>query len=82
MDISLSAKTLDILRSEYKLSPRQLEIAKLIVEGQMANSKIAAVLGTTTGTVRQHIHLLYLKMGVDCKGSLLLKLLNVELRDL
>lgn len=46
-----------------KLSRRQQEILSLIARGH-SNQEIAGQLGLTTGTVKQHIYVLYRKLGV------------------
>ena len=45
------------------LSPRQEEILRLLTQGR-SNKEIAAALGLTDGTVKQHLHLLFRKLGV------------------
>ena len=45
------------------LSPRQQEILRLLTQGR-SNKEIAAALGLTDGTVKQHLHQLFRKLGV------------------
>ena len=48
----------------YRLSPRQLEVAKLVVHGRR-NAQIAAELDIKPGTVASYIFNIMLKMHVD-----------------
>jgi DNA-binding CsgD family transcriptional regulator len=45
------------------LSPRQQQILQLL-SGGMSNKEIARTLGLTAGTVKQHVHALFRKLGV------------------
>jgi DNA-binding NarL/FixJ family response regulator len=44
------------------LSPREREVALLVARG-LANKEIARELGLTAGTVKQHVHHIFLKVG-------------------
>jgi DNA-binding NarL/FixJ family response regulator len=44
------------------LSPREREVALLVARG-LANKEIARELGLSDGTVKQHVHNIFLKLG-------------------
>jgi DNA-binding NarL/FixJ family response regulator len=44
------------------LSPREREVALLVARG-LANKEIALELGLSVGTVKQHVHHIFLKLG-------------------
>lgn len=47
-----------------KLSPREKEILKYLVRGE-SNKKIAQAMGIGEQTVKNHLRLIYLKLGVE-----------------
>ena len=53
------------------LTPRELEIVRLVAEG-LRNKDIAARLSITEGTVKVHLHKAYDKLGVDSRLELML----------
>lgn len=55
--------------SSYALSPREEEIARLLLKG-WANKEIAASLGISYGTVKNHIYALYGKLGIKSRYEL------------
>lgn len=54
-----------------KLSPREREIAELVVKG-VRNQEIAAMLGIAPGTVKIHLHRIYEKLGVASRADLVI----------
>jgi DNA-binding CsgD family transcriptional regulator len=60
------------------LSPRELEIALLLASG-LTNKEVAARLVIANRTVRNTITHIYAKLGVQSRGALILKLLNLGL---
>lgn len=60
------------IQKHYKLSPRELEIAKLVCGG-ISNIQIAEKLKISSGTVKTHIRNIYRKVRVSNKLVLLLK---------
>ncbi|MGB7008298.1 MAG: LuxR C-terminal-related transcriptional regulator, partial [Pseudolabrys sp.] len=52
-----------------KLTPREQEVMELVVRGEM-NKTIAAVLGTTERTIKEHRGRLMRKMGVRSLAEL------------
>jgi DNA-binding NarL/FixJ family response regulator len=49
------------------LSPREREVALLVARG-LANKEIARELGLSNGTVKLHVHKIFLKLG-DTKAA-------------
>jgi len=47
-----------------KLSPRELEVLQLVVDGQ-SNPEIAATLYLSLGTVKTHLRSIFNKLGVE-----------------
>lgn len=63
------------LRRRFKITPRELEIAKLICLG-MVNEEIANHLKISSGTVKVHIRNLYRKTWVENKILMLLRFIE------
>ncbi len=49
---------------ENKLTPREIEVLRLVAKG-FTNQTIAKMLYTTTGTVNLHVHHIIQKLGVS-----------------
>ena len=64
------------LADKYMLSPRELEIARLICQGAR-NQDIAENLDIASGTVKSHLQNIYRKVRVNSKVKLLLSFLVV-----
>jgi two-component system nitrate/nitrite response regulator NarL len=54
-----------------QLAPIECEAAALAASG-LSNKQIARVLGFTEGMVKQHLHRVYVKLGVQRHGLLVL----------
>jgi len=63
----LSKKEFKAFQEKFKLSPRQAELAAYIIEGCDSNAELARRTGLTTGTVKVHLHSLFMRMGVGSK---------------
>lgn len=50
-------------KSSALLSSRETEVMNLVVQG-LANKEIGRLLHITTGTVEQHLHHIFVKLGV------------------
>lgn len=61
----------------YKLSPREMEVITLIIEGK-SNTKIGEILFICNSTVKSHITSIYRKMDVTNRAGLLHKLNNCD----
>jgi DNA-binding NarL/FixJ family response regulator len=59
------------IQRKYLMSPRELEIAKLVCRG-LSNDQIASDLTISTGTVKTHLRNIYLKVRVNSKINMLL----------
>ena len=70
--ILLDEKHWSYIQRWYHISPRELEIAKLVCHG-LSNKEIAEALHIRQGTVKTHIKNIYLKIHVKNKVSLLLR---------
>ncbi|MBE0534949.1 MAG: helix-turn-helix transcriptional regulator [Phycisphaerae bacterium] len=62
----------DYLQRRYKITPRELEVAKLICRG-CGNEEIAETLRITIGTVKVHVRNIYRKTWVENKILMLLR---------
>ena len=51
------------------LSPRECEVALMVARG-LANKDIALELGLSEGTVKQHVHHIFLKLGMRRRNLL------------
>lgn len=49
---------------QNKLTPREIEVLRLVAKG-LTNQTIAKMLYTTTGTVNLHVHHIIQKLGVS-----------------
>lgn len=58
---------------QQRLSPRELEIARLIASG-MSNKSIGAVLDISTWTVAAHIRRIFAKLGVVTRAAMVARL--------
>jgi len=52
------------------LSPREREVALLVARG-LANKEIARELGLSLGTVKLHVHSIFLKLGMQSRHTLI-----------
>ena len=54
----------------YKvLTPREREVALLVARG-LSNKQVARELGLSTGTVKQHLHTIFQKLGAKNRHAL------------
>jgi two-component system nitrate/nitrite response regulator NarP len=58
------------------LSRREEEIAALIYRRGLSNKEIANQLGLTEGTVKLHVHSIFLKLGARSRAELILLLMT------
>jgi DNA-binding NarL/FixJ family response regulator len=56
------------------LTTRETEILMVAGTCDLSNKEIAAQLGITEGTVKNHLHTIYTKLGVSSRLSLMLRL--------
>jgi len=66
-----NAKQWEYLKKCWHLTPREVQIAKLICTG-LDNSRIGRKLGISYNTVRAHLVNIFRKMGVKGKAGLIL----------
>ena len=59
------------IQRKYQMSPRELEIAKLVCRG-LSNDQIASDLIISSGTVKTHLRNIYRKVRVNNKLNMLL----------
>lgn len=67
-------------QSTPKLSPRQLEILRLLLQGQ-SNKAIARRLDIAEGTVKAHLWAVYQALGVSSRGQAMFKVHQLGLLD-
>ena len=58
-----------------QLSPRQRDVLRLLIQGK-PYKVIARDLSVGLGTVHSHLHVLYLKLGVNSQHELMAKLMQ------
>lgn len=58
-----------ILRDRYNLTRREIEVARLLAEGE-TNLEVAAALGVSAPTARHHTESVMLKLGVNARGKI------------
>ena len=68
--MKLSEASRNEIKAEYRLSPRELELLDLILEGVDSNAKLAERMHLRTGTVKQYMHVLLAKFRVSSKVGL------------
>ncbi len=73
--VLLDSRRWDYLQRRYKITPRELEIAKLVCQG-LSNEQIAGCLKIRTGTVKVHIRNIYRKTWVENKILMLLRFIE------
>jgi DNA-binding CsgD family transcriptional regulator len=64
-----------IVQKRYHMTPRELEIARLICRG-MSNEEIAEAVNIKYGTVKTHIRNIYRRIHVKSKVAMLLRFLD------
>jgi len=70
--ILLDEKHWSYIQRRYHISPRELEVAKLVCQG-LSNQEIAEALRIRQGTVKTHIKNIYRRIRVKNKVALLLR---------
>jgi len=70
--ILLDERHWSYIQRRYHISPRELEVAKLVCHG-LNNREIADALGIRQGTVKTHIKNIYRRIHVKNKVALLLR---------
>jgi len=58
-----------LLRERYNLTSREIEVARLLAEGE-TNLEVAAALGVSAATARHHTESVMLKLGVSARGKI------------
>lgn len=69
--MKLSDETRNKLRVEYRLSPREVELVDLILEGIDSNARLAERMGIATSSAKAYVHDLYAKCRVSSKVALI-----------
>lgn len=64
---------LSAFKDRYHLSPREIQVAELVLRGYR-NSQIAGALGITSATTKKHLSRIFDKVGVDSRALLVGKL--------
>jgi len=63
----VTARQLMQIKTLYGLSPREMEIVVLLLNGVDSNKEIADKLGVTVGTAKHYLHILFCKIRVNSK---------------
>lgn len=72
-----SSSALDAAAAQYRLSAREREIARLLIEGYAALN-VAALLELSENTVRTYVRRLYKKLNVSNRADLVCRLLTAR----
>lgn len=71
----LSDEHWQYIRKQYCMSPRELQVAKLVCQG-FSNEEIANSLKITQGTIKTHIRNIYRRIRVKNKIEMLLRFVD------
>jgi DNA-binding CsgD family transcriptional regulator len=74
--MDLKAKEWDYLRKTWHLTPREIQVAKLVCKG-LDNDQIVQKLHIEYNTVRAHLGNMFRKVGVRGKATLILEFVAV-----
>jgi DNA-binding CsgD family transcriptional regulator len=72
----LSGKQWQYVKRCYRLSPREIEVARLVCSG-FGNDEVAVRLKITGGTVKTHLRNIYRRVRVNNKIELLLRFVEM-----
>ena len=75
----LDEKEWSYLQKQYHMSPRELQVAKLVCQG-FNNEEIGKALKIKPGTVKTHLRNVYRTVRVENKITLLLKFLDAAVK--
>lgn len=64
------------LRAAFKLTQREAEVLLWVAQGK-TNSEIASILGNSEATVKQHVGVVFQKLGVEGRNAATLRALEV-----
>ena len=70
----VTKKEFAALQKNYGLTPRELEVVKLLFKGIDSNKDIAERMGITVGTTKAYVHMIFLKLKVETKLQAVVKL--------
>jgi DNA-binding NarL/FixJ family response regulator len=62
------------------LTPREAEVSLWVAQGK-GNTEIAAILGASHGTIKKHLQSVFEKLGLENRGELMLRVLELVHRD-
>jgi DNA-binding CsgD family transcriptional regulator len=79
VDVHLDGVRYTLLRTPagetFHLSPREQEIARLIIEG-LPNKCIGAILEISTWTVATHVRRMFMKLGVTTRAAMVARIMD------
>ena len=75
--MKLTPKQLDKLREAFRLSPRELEVLVLLLQGVESNEALAQRLGVTVPTAKTTLRFLYAKTGRSTKHGVVVLLVDM-----
>ena len=74
--MDLKTKQWDYLRKCWYLTPREIEVAKLVCKG-LDNNQVSKKLKIAYNTVRAHLGNIFRKVGVKGKAGLIIEFIEV-----
>lgn len=72
--MDLTPEQLARIKTAFRLSPRELQILRILLVREATNAQIAQELKTTEGAVKTGMHALLLKMGLRSRHQVCLAL--------
>lgn len=70
--MKLTPRQLDKLREAFRLSPREIEVLGLLLEGVGSNEELARRLGVTVPTAKTLLRFVYAKTGRASKHEVII----------
>jgi len=74
--MKLSKKQVRQIIQLYRLTPQQVKIIKIVLQGRETNREIAHELGISFRTLNQHLNKIYIKFNIHSKHGLIIKILD------
>lgn len=74
--MELTQKQLDSIKKQFMLSPKQIEVIKIILQGKDSTKELAEQLSVTEGVARQYIYQIHTRMRTNSKSGIIVSSLD------